>query len=162
MGELGKILVVSQHYPPDPTTTATYIGDIARALAADRRVVVLSGSARSASSGTANPEVIEVADAAAPKDALLRRAIAISWLAIRMFLSTFRRAGGQDVVFCVTTPFTLPYGVMFAARLRGAATVLLIYDLYPEALQAAGLATPSSLAVRLIRTANAMLFRRLD
>jgi colanic acid biosynthesis glycosyl transferase WcaI len=161
MRELGKILVVSQHYPPDPTTTATYIGDIARALAADCRVVVLSGS-RNSAARSANPEVIEIAGAAAPKDALVRRAIAISWLAIRMFLATLRRAGRQDVVFCVTTPFTLPYGVMLAARLRGAATVLLIYDLYPEALQAAGLARPSSLTARLIRRANAMLFRRLD
>jgi glycosyltransferase involved in cell wall biosynthesis len=162
MRELGKILVVSQHYPPDPTTTATYIGGIARALAADCRVVVLSGSPKSASGDAANPQVIEVAGAAAPKDALARRAIAISWLAIRMFVATLRRARREDVVFCVTTPFTLPYGVMLAAGLRGAATVLLIYDLYPEALQAAGLAKPSSLTARLIRRANAMLFRRLD
>jgi len=162
MRELGKILVVTQHYPPDPTTTATYIGEIARALAADRHVVVLSGSPNSATNGTADPQVIEIAGAAAPKDALVRRAIAISWLAIRMFVATLRRAQRQDVVFCVTTPFTLPYGVMLAARLRAAATVLLIYDLYPEALQAAGLARPSSLTARLIRRANALLFRRLD
>jgi glycosyltransferase involved in cell wall biosynthesis len=162
MRELGKILVVSQHYPPDPTTTATYIGEIAGALAADRRVVVLSGSRNSASGDTANPQVVEVAGAAAPKDALARRALAISWLAIRMFVATLWRAGRQDVVFCVTTPFTLPYGVMLAAKLRGAATVLLIYDLYPEALLAARLAKPSSLTARLIRHANATLFRRLD
>src|SRR6201995_174416 len=162
MRKLGKILGVSQHYPPDPTTTATYIGDIARALAAEHRVIVLSGSPHSASGETANPQVIEIAGAAAAKDALVRRAIAISWLAIRMFVATLRRAARQDAVFCVTTPFTLPYGVMLAARLRGAATVLLIYDLYPEALQAAGLASPSSLTARLIRSANALLFRRLD
>lgn len=161
MGERGKILVVSQHYPPDPTTTATYIGDIARALAADCRVVVLSGS-RNSAARAANPEVIEIAGAAAPKAALARRAIAISWLAIRMFVATLRRARRQDIVFCVTTPFTLPYGAMLAAKLRRAATVLLIYDLYPEALQTAGLAQPSSSTARLIRAANAMLFRRLD
>jgi colanic acid biosynthesis glycosyl transferase WcaI len=162
MRKLGKILVVSQHYPPDATTTATYLGDIVRALAADSRVVVLSGSPHSASSGAANPDVIEIASSAAPKDALTRRVIAIVWLAIRMFLATLRRAQRHDVAFCVTTPFTLPYGVILAARLRGAATVLLIYDLYPEALQAAGLAKPSSLTARLIRGANAVLFRRLD
>jgi glycosyltransferase involved in cell wall biosynthesis len=162
MRKLGKILIVSQHYPPDDTTTAIYVGDIARALAADWPVVVLSGSPNSAARGTANPQVIEIADAAAPKDALVRRAIAISWLTFRMFLATLWRAERQDVVFCITTPFTLPYGVMLAARLRGAATVLLIYDLYPEALQAAGLARPSSLTARLIRRANAILFRRLD
>jgi glycosyltransferase involved in cell wall biosynthesis len=162
MQKPGKILVVSQLYPPDTTTTATYIGDIARALAADRRVVVLSGSPHSASSSGANPEVIEVGATIAPKHSLTRRTIAIVLLAIRMFLATLRRTKRQDVVFCVTTPFTLPYGVMFAARLRRAATVLLIYDLYPEALQAAGLAEPSSLTARIIRRANAILLSRLD
>ena len=98
MRELGKILVVSQHYPPDPTTTATYIGDIARALAADCRVVVLSGS-RNSAARAANPEVIEIAAAAAPKDALVRRAIAISWLAIRMFCNAAAgRAAGRGVL----------------------------------------------------------------
>ena len=43
---LGKILVVSQHYPPDPTTTATYIGDIAARARGRAPRVVLSGSAR--------------------------------------------------------------------------------------------------------------------
>jgi glycosyltransferase involved in cell wall biosynthesis len=88
--------------------------------------------------------------------------IAIVAFAIRMFVATLRRTERQDVVFCVTTPFTLPYGVMLAARLRRAATVLLIYDLYPEALQAAGLAEPSSLTARIIRHANAILLSRLD
>jgi hypothetical protein len=41
------------------------------------------------------------------------------------------RATHNDAVFCVTTPFTLPYAVVLAAKLRGAATVLLIYDLPP-------------------------------
>ena len=41
-------------------------------------------------------------------------------------------------------------------------SVLLIYDLYPEALETAGLIKPSSLTARLIRLANTMLFRALD
>jgi glycosyltransferase involved in cell wall biosynthesis len=161
MRELGKIILVSQHYPPDPSPTATYIGDIARGLAADHRLVVLSGSPHPASGDTANPEVIEIASAAVPKEALMRRAITKWWLATRMFLATLRRA--VRPVFCVTIPFTLPYGVMLSAKLRGAATtILLIYDLYPETLQTAGLAKPSSLVARLIRCANAVLLPRLD
>src|SRR5262249_20050284 len=73
-----------------------------------------------------------------------------------------RRTTASDVVFCVTTPFTLPYAVVLAARLRRAATVLLIYDLYPEALEAAGLIGPTSLAARALRFANARMFRALD
>jgi colanic acid biosynthesis glycosyl transferase WcaI len=165
MQQPGKILVVTQHYPPDPTTTAVYVGAIAQALAADNRVLVLSGSPQSGSRGgarQANPEVIEIAAWTAPKNALLRRAIAIALLALRMFLATLRRAGRHDVVFCVTTPFTLPYAAILSARLRGAAAVLLIYDLYPEALEAAGLIGPSSLPARLLRLANARMYRALS
>jgi hypothetical protein len=76
-----------------------------------------------------------------------------------MFLSTLMQARRNDIVFCVTNPFTLPYAVIFAAKLRGAATALLIYDLYPEALERAELIRPRSLTARLIRFANTILFR---
>src|ERR1700742_1975602 len=101
MREPRKILIVSQHFPPDVTTTATYVGDIARALPAEHRVVVLSASPNSATAGSAHPQVIEIASPAASKDALARRAIAIVQLAIRMFVATLRRAERQDAVFCV-------------------------------------------------------------
>jgi putative colanic acid biosynthesis glycosyltransferase WcaI len=165
MKKSGKILVVTQHYPPDPTTTAVYLGAIAQALATDNQVLVLSASPQSGSQDgerRANPEVIEISAWTASKSALLRRAIAISLLALRMFLATLRRAGRHDVVFCVTTPFTLPYAVVLAARLRRASAVLLIYDLYPEALEAAGLIEPSSLPARLLRLANARMYRALS
>jgi colanic acid biosynthesis glycosyl transferase WcaI len=162
MQKPGKLLLVSQHFPPDDTTTATYVGAIARAVAADVEVVVLSGSPHSRTVATANPQVVEMAGVGAPKEALIRRAIAISRLALKMFVATLWRAKSSDVVFCVTTPFTLPYAVVLAARLRGAATVLLIYDLYPEALEAAGLIAPNSLAARALRFANARMFRALD
>src|SRR5215472_16689078 len=77
MREPGKILVVSQHYPPDTTTTATYVGRIAQALAAHRHVVVLSGSPQSASDNSANPVVIEIIAPLAPKHSLARRTVAI-------------------------------------------------------------------------------------
>jgi colanic acid biosynthesis glycosyl transferase WcaI len=88
--------------------------------------------------------------------------MAISLLALKMFFSTLKRARRNDIVFCVTTPFTVPYAVVLAAKLRGAATALLIYDLYPEALEKTGLIKPSSLTARLIRMANTRLFRALD
>lgn len=165
MQKPGKILVVTQHYPPDSSTTAVYLAAIAEGLAVDGRVVVLAGSPNSATHGAAdrkNPEVIEIPNWSVPKDDLVRRAIAMSLFALRTFFSTLTRATRADVVFCVTTPFTLPYAVVLAAKLRGAATALLIYDLYPEALEAAALIKPRSLAARLFRLANGALFRALD
>jgi len=163
MQKPGKILIACQHYAPDSSTTAVYTTAIAQGLATDVPVVVLSASPGSASDAGANkPTVIEMANRAPPKGALIRRAISISLLASRMFFSTLVHARRNDVVFCVTTPFTLPYAVMLAARLRGAAAALLIYDLYPEALERAELIEPGSLTARLIRLANGLLFRSLD
>ena len=48
MPKPGKILIVSQHYPPDPSTTAVYIAAIAEGLAINNQVIVLSGSPNSA------------------------------------------------------------------------------------------------------------------
>ena len=58
-----KVVVVSQHYPPDPSTTAAIMAEIAEHLAVGRRVVVLSGmpgSARDPSANADGPAVVEV------------------------------------------------------------------------------------------------------
>ncbi len=117
----GKILVASQYYVPDPTTTAVYMTAIAEGLAVDHQVVALSGSRNSKSNpgqDQKKPAVIEIHNWTPPKEAR-DRDIAIR---LRMFLSTFVQARPNDIVFCVTNPFTLPDAVIFAAKLRGAAT----------------------------------------
>jgi glycosyltransferase involved in cell wall biosynthesis len=158
----GKIVIVSQHFAPDPTTTATYLTAIAGGLSADREVLVISGTAHSGSRGTAQPRVVEVRAWTPAKDALVRRAIAMALFSIKMFFATLRHVAADDAVLCVTTPFALPYPVTLAAKLRGAAAVLLIYDLYPEALEVAGLLRPGSLLAKALRFANGVLFGSLD
>lgn len=108
------------------------------------------------------PAVVEIGTWNPSGTALVQRSVAICLLAARMFFSVLKRAGPNDIVLCVTTPFTLPYTVLLAAKLKKAATVLLIYDLYPEVLEAAGIVQSKSFVVRLIQAANSQLFRRLD
>src|SRR6266480_3126790 len=109
MQKHGKILVVVQHYPPDSTTTAVYLAAIAEGLAIDNEVIVLSGSPNSASQvgDQTKPVVIEIRNWIPPKNTLIRRALAISLLAVRMFFATLMRTNRGDIIFCVTTPFTL-------------------------------------------------------
>jgi hypothetical protein len=45
----GKIVIVSQYYAPDPSTRATYLTAIANGLKIDCEVLVISGTAHSAS-----------------------------------------------------------------------------------------------------------------
>lgn len=160
-----RLILATQFYPPDTSTTAVYLGQIAETLATDNEVVVISATPSRDSPDAdprSNPTIIEIGNWNPRKSALVQRAAAACLLAVRMFFSVLRRARSSDVVFCVTSPFTLPYTVLLAAKLRGAATLLLIYDLYPEALEAAGLTHSRSFAARLIRFANTLLFRSLD
>jgi len=165
MHDSARLILATQFYPPDTSTTAVYLGQIADTLAMDNQVVVISATPNPDSPGADprnNSAVIEIRNWNPRKSALVQRAAAACLLAARMFFSVLRRARSSDVVFCVTSPFTLPYTVLLAAKLRGAATLLLIYDLYPEALEAAGLIHSRSFAARLIRFANTLLFRSLD
>ena len=164
MAKASSFILATEFYPPDSSTTATYLGAIASAIALDMTTLVLSGTTGSARSPAAQgtPTVIEIANWNPPKHALGRRVIAGTLLALRMFLAVYFRARRHDVVMSVTSPFTLPYAVTLAARLRGARTTLLIYDLYPEALEVAGITSPTSLIARVLRLANAWLFRSLS
>jgi colanic acid biosynthesis glycosyl transferase WcaI len=165
MRKLRKIVIVSQHFAPDPSTTATYLTAIAEGLQTDNEVLVISGTTRPASPttpGTIQPRVVEVTTWTPAKDALVRRAIAMVVLSAKMFLATFKHVAQNDVVLCVTTPFTLPYPVALATKLRKAKAVLLIYDFYPEALVMAGMVRSQSLAAKTIRFANGLLFPALD
>jgi colanic acid biosynthesis glycosyl transferase WcaI len=160
-----RLIFATQFYPPDTSTTAVYLGKIADTLAVDSQVVVISATPNPdllSADPRSNPAVIEIRNWNPRKSALLQRAAAVCLLAARMFFSVLKRATSSDVVFCITTPFTLPYTVFLAAKLRGATTLLLIHDLYPEALEVAGLIQSKSFAARLIRFANTLLFRSLD
>jgi len=164
MRKLGKIVIVSQHYAPDPSTTATYLTAIAEGLATGYQVLVISGTAHSAfpGEGKTRPRVVEVKNRMTEKHALVRRAIAMMLFSVRVFFATLKHVNRNDLVLCVTTPFSLPYPVTLAAKLRNASAILLIYDLYPEALIVAGLARPDSLMTRAFRIANGIMFRALD
>jgi colanic acid biosynthesis glycosyl transferase WcaI len=164
MRKPGKLVLVSEHYAPDRSTTATYVTAIAKGLSTDTEVLVISGTAHSASVApleAAQPRVVEVGTWTPEKDALVRRAIAIVLFSVKMFFATLKHVTKNDVVLCVTTPFTLPYSVTLATKLRGASATLLIYDLYPEALVMAGFLQPSSWVTRTFRFANGLLFRTL-
>ncbi len=67
-----------------------------------------------------------------------------------------------DVVLTVTAPFMLPYAVAGAARLKGAASILIMHDFYPDVLVLTGLLKPTSFSSRIIHLLNAGMFRLLS
>ncbi|HVQ67621.1 MAG TPA: glycosyltransferase family 4 protein [Bradyrhizobium sp.] len=155
-----KVVVVSQHYPPDTSTTAAIMAAIAERVAREAEVLVLSGTAGSAAAG--EPQIVEVGNWMPGKTALLKRALAELLFAIRMFAALLMKLRRGDVALTVPAPFMLPYAFAAAARLKGARSVLIMHDLYPDVLIMAGLLKPQSIVAKAMRALNAPMFRALD
>ncbi|MFG3591787.1 glycosyltransferase family 4 protein [Bradyrhizobium sp. RDI18] len=163
MQKSGKVVVVSQHYPPDPSTTAAIMAAISVRAAQEAEVLVLSGTAGSAISAQAGkPEVVEVKNWMPGKGALGRRAVAELLFTVRMFFVLLGRLRRGDVTLTVPAPFMLPYAFAAAAKLKGARSVLIMHDLYPDVLVMAGLLKPDSLLAKVMHALNAPMFRALD
>ena len=160
----GKVIIISQHYPPDPSTTAAIMAEIAGEVARDADVLVLSGTPGSLSdaAGSARPRIEEIRNRIPEKGALARRALAEVLFTCRAFVALLRRLGRGDVVVTVTAPFMLPYASVAAAWLKGARSALIMHDLFPDVLVMSGLLKPTSLVARAIRIANALMFRAID
>ena len=165
MQQPAKIVVVSQHYPPDHSTTAAIMAAISSHPASEAPVLVLSGmpgSANRETIGSGRPAVVEIKNRMAAKAALVRRATAEMFFTIRVFVALLGRLRAGDVVLTVTAPFMLPYAVAAAAMCKRARSVLIMHDLFPDVLVMAGILKPSSLVAKLIGGANALMFRRLS
>jgi colanic acid biosynthesis glycosyl transferase WcaI len=156
------IFLVSQHYDDDISTGICLKG-IAAEIARDGEVTVLSGTPGSRNAGGARePKVIEIPNWMPPKNALVRRGLAMLMFGAGVFASVLWRSTPETPVIVVTTPFFLPYAAVLAARFKRAPTVLIVHDLYPDALITAGLTSETSASARLIRRLNEWLYRTLD
>ena len=163
MQKSGKVVVVSQHYPPDPSTTAAIMASISERVVREAEVLVLSGTAGSAAAAAAGkPQIIEVGNWMPGKAALLKRALAELLFTIRTFAALLVKLRRGDVALTVPAPFMLPYAFAAAARLKGARSVLIMHDLYPDVLIMAGLLKPQSIVAKAMRALNAPMFRALD
>ena len=165
MRKPAKIVVVSQHYLPDRSTTAAIMSAIAGHLAKEASVLVLSGTPGSKSSqpvSSGKPTVVEIKNRMPGKAALFKRAIAEVSFTLRTALALLMRLRRGDVVLTVTAPFMLPYAVAAAARLRRARSILIMHDLYPDVLVMAGVLRPTSIVTKAIHLANSLMLGALS
>ncbi len=163
MRKPGKVVIVSQHYPPDSSTTAAIMAAISNQLAQEFEVLVVSGTAGSASRASVGKlDVVEIMNWMPSKAALGRRAFAEVLFTCRIFGTLLLRLRRGDVALTVPAPFMLPYAFAAAAKLRGARSVLIMHDLYPDVLILAGLLKERSMLAKAVRALNALMFRALD
>jgi colanic acid biosynthesis glycosyl transferase WcaI len=157
-----RLVIVTEYYSPDPNTTSEIVTAIAAHLAKELPVLVLSGTAGSASAdGEGRPAVVEIRKRRTEKHALVRRAVAETMFALRTFFLLLRTLHPGDVVLTVTAPFMLPYAVVAAAKFRRARSILIMHDFYPDVLVLTGFLKQGSLPSRVIDGLNALMFRML-
>lgn len=138
---------VSELYFPEETSTGYLLTRLAEGLAASRAVSVLCGQPTYSARGVRAP-AREVRHGVAitrcwsttfDKDRLAGRALNLLTISLSTFVLAVRRFRAGDVVIVVTNPPLLPYLMIAACWLRRAKYVLLVHDVYPEALYVAGL-----------------------
>ncbi len=162
--------VVSELYYPERTSTGHFLTGIAEGLASRFRVNVLCAQPTYSARGTVAPRhevhngvlIHRCRSTALDKNVLAFRIVNIATMTISMLVAALAGMRRGDLVLAVTNPPLLPYVMLFAARLRGARTVLLVHDVYPEVLVATGMVGPHSLLERFGQRASRFLLRRVE
>jgi glycosyltransferase involved in cell wall biosynthesis len=83
-------------------------------------------------------------------------------ISLSMFLHASWLLRRKDVVLVATNPPVSPFLIALACRLRRAKCVLLVQDVYPETLVAAGMLDPSSLVTRAVNRLSKRLYLAME
>jgi glycosyltransferase involved in cell wall biosynthesis len=166
---LPRIFVVSELYYPETASTAKFLTSFAEGLAEEFEVVVICGQPNYDVRGTAPKEedhngthIIRCRGTRFNKNKLAGRvlnALTITW---SMALTGRKIIRPGDAILAVTNPPTMPPQFLRLAKSRGAKFVLLVHDVYPEAMIASGLTAPDSKLAQQSRAKSEILMRGAD
>lgn len=164
---VGRLWIASELYYPEETSTGHVLTELAEALSEFYPVSVLCGQPTYSRRGTRAPvrevrhgvAITRCAGLTLNKDVLAFRLANMATLALSTLWQALRALRRDDVVIVVTNPPALPFVIGFASRIRRARCVLLIHDVYPEALIAAGLVSRRHPLARLIAVMTRRLYR---
>jgi len=165
-----KLWVVSALFYPEETSTGYFLTKIAEGLAGELEVHAIC------SRPTYSERELEVPWSETHKGVHIHRmrstrfhkdrlpgrilnAATFSLAATLFCLSKLRRG---DQVLVVTNPPTMPPLIGLFAKVKGARRFLLLHDVYPEVLIATGIASETSLSVRLLGLLTAATYRLYD
>jgi len=162
--------MISELYYPEETSTGHVLTKIAEGLADRYSVHAWCSQPTYSSRGQRAPawetrngvDIERVWGLTLNKDVLWQRVLNAVTISTSIFVRALRRLDRGDVALVVTTPPLLPLVTATACKLRGASCVLIVHDLYPDVLIAAGLARADAWSVRLLRAVTRWLYRSVD
>lgn len=167
-----RLWVVSELYFPEQTSTGYFLTEIAEGLATEFDVNVVCGQPTYSSAGILAPRremrngvsIHRMRGTRFPKDRLFLRLINLVTLSLATFWFLLLHIRAGDRVLTVTNPPSVPPLLALVLRLRRAPSVLLVHDVYPEALIAVGIVRQDSFFARLmnrIMTATFAAYRHV-
>ena len=167
---INRVWIASELYYPEETSTGYLLTRIAEGLAAYLPVSVLCAQPTYSARGTRAPAVEarhgvwirRCRGTTLNKDVLPFRIVNLATISLAIFFGVLRRVARGDCVIVVTNPPILPFLVAVASKIRGARCILLVHDVYPEALVVAGILRPGGLAARIGGWLSLRLYRGVD
>lgn len=167
MSSRTKLWVVSDLYYPEDVATGYFVTGIAEGLAADFDVSVLTAQPTYAQAGIRAPRtevhagvfIRRLRATSFPKDRLLLRAVNVATFTLALCLAALLRFRAGDQVICVTNPPTVPPLLALITRLRGCRMHLLVHDVFPETLVAAGMLNANSPIKRVLQRFSDIAYR---
>jgi colanic acid biosynthesis glycosyl transferase WcaI len=152
-----RIWVISELYYPEDAATGYYLTKISEGLTRYYSVHVLCSQPTYSERGLSAPareqhngvSIQRCRGTTLNKDVLILRFVNLVTISMSIFVNAWLRIGKHDVVLVVTNPPLLPFLVSLVCQLRGAKCLLLIHDVYPEVLIAAGMVQESSVLARI-------------
>jgi colanic acid biosynthesis glycosyl transferase WcaI len=169
--DLRTAWIIGEMYYPEETNGGYILTEIAESIAralGPKRVRALCGQPNYAGRGTRAPSretrhgvaIRRVRSLTLERHRVAARLLNQLTVTLSIGLTCLVRFRRGDVALVVTTPPILPFAVAAAAVARRARFVVLVHDLYPEALVVAGMARETALSTRLLRKLRRSVLRR--
>jgi glycosyltransferase involved in cell wall biosynthesis len=165
-----KVWIMSELYYPEDISTGYVMTKIAEGLSAHYAVHALCGQPTYSKRGTRAPrqelhngvEINRCFGTTFNKDVLPLRAVNLLTISFSIWLAALWHLRRDDRVIVVTNPPSLPFVIFIACWLRRAKCLLLVHDVYPDVLTAAGVAKAKGIVTKCVGLCSRILYRNVS
>jgi len=165
-----RIVVFSELYYPEETSTGYFMTKIAEGLSADFSVMAICSQPSYFMRGRRAPAkelhkgvyIRRYFSTTFNKDRMTLRLLNIVTVCFSSFFLALRTISRSDLTLVVTNPPLLPFIIWLASKLKGAKFALRIDDVYPDMLNVAGMLERGSLIYWILEHLNSFLYRDSD
>jgi len=141
-----KILIVTEYFYPNDSSTAYYLTDIVKTISDKNNVITITTSELNGSKELPflKNKIFRMKESRFSKDRLLSRVAKLLFSTARLTWKAFSLLRKGDEIFAVTNPAFLILILAVIKKIKKVKYTLLVYDVFPENILAAGLTKSDS------------------